>query len=357
MDPKRPLVLTADESLLDDLLRLVAAAGCEADVARDAGLVRARWRSAPLVLLGADRLAAAHRARLPRREGVLLVGRHAPEPTAWSSAVDVGVARVLTLPDAEGALVDLLADTAERAITPGYVVAVVGGRGGAGASVLATGLAVTAARGGCDVLLLDADPLGGGLDLVLGVEAHPGLRWPDLAAASGRLSAAALHQALPSAYGVSILSHQRGRACEPGPEAMIAVAQTGQRAGDLVVVDLARDGTPGQAALAGLADLVLLVVPAEVRACAAAGRVAELLALSTTAISVVVRTPSPAGVTPEVVSANLGLPVAGVLRREPGLPAALERGEAPARRGRGPLASLCRSLLQERRGVPGRRAA
>ena len=61
----------------------------------------------------------------------------------------------------------------------GAAVAVVGGCGGAGASVLAAALAVTAVRHGGRALLVDCDPLGGGLDLVLGAEHVAGLRWPD----------------------------------------------------------------------------------------------------------------------------------------------------------------------------------
>ncbi len=72
-----------------------------------------------------------------------------------------------------------------------------GGRGGAGASVLAGGLAVTAARRGLRTLLIDADPLGGGVDLVLGWESLDGLRWPSLSQASGRVQPAALVDALP----------------------------------------------------------------------------------------------------------------------------------------------------------------
>ena len=67
---------------------------------------------------------------------------------------------------------------------------VAGGRGGAtrcswswgrpagsGASVLATAVAVRAARAGVDVVLVDGCPLGGGLDVVLGAEQESGIRW------------------------------------------------------------------------------------------------------------------------------------------------------------------------------------
>jgi hypothetical protein len=47
------------------------------------------------------------------------------------------------------------------------------------------------------------------------------------------------------------------------------------------------------------------------------------------------------------VARALGLPLAGSLRPEPSLCQALERGEAPAANGRGPLAELCQRLVQD----------
>ena len=87
----------------------------------------------------------------------------------------------------------------------GAVVGVIAGRGGGGASVFAAALAQSAA----DALLVDADPWGGGIDLVLGCEGETGLRWPDLALQGGRLSYASLRDALPQRCGVSVLSGSR----------------------------------------------------------------------------------------------------------------------------------------------------
>ena len=84
----------------------------------------------------------------------------------------------------------------------GAVVAVMAGRGGAGASLFATALAQSAR----DALLIDADPWSGGIDLVVGTEDEPGLRWPDLALEHGRLDFTALRQALPRRDGLSVLS-------------------------------------------------------------------------------------------------------------------------------------------------------
>ena len=55
-------------------------------------------------------------------------------------------------------------------------------------------------HGATDALLVDVDPWGGGIDLVLGSEDEPGLRWPDLALQGGRLSTA-VREALPRTAG------------------------------------------------------------------------------------------------------------------------------------------------------------
>ena len=59
----RPLVVSADEELLDDLLRLLAAAGAEPELATGGPALRRAHRYAPLVLVGADALTGSGRAR------------------------------------------------------------------------------------------------------------------------------------------------------------------------------------------------------------------------------------------------------------------------------------------------------
>jgi hypothetical protein len=102
----------------------------------------------------------------------------------------------------------------------------------------------------------------------------------------------------------------------------------------------------------------VLVVPTEVRAAAAAARVAAAVGDLCADLRLVTRGPSPAGLTGEQVAGALGLPLLAELRAEPGIELALERGEAPGQRLRGPLSGACRGLLEEllpRR--PARRAA
>ena len=66
------------------------------------------------------------------------------------------------------------------------VIGVVGGCGGAGASTFACVLAATAATG-WPAVLVDLDPVAGGIDVLLGIEAVPGARWSGLRLGGGRL--------------------------------------------------------------------------------------------------------------------------------------------------------------------------
>jgi len=156
------------------------------------------------------------------------------------------------------------------------VVAVLGGRGGAGASVFAAGLAVTAARAGWRTLLIDADPLGGGVDLVLGWESMDGLRWPALSETSGRVSPPSLVDVLPKRGELVVLSWDRGELLAVPAEAMATALDAGRRGRDLVVVDLPRRMDDASLLALGAADRGYLLVPAELRACAAAARVAAV---------------------------------------------------------------------------------
>jgi secretion/DNA translocation related CpaE-like protein len=229
---------------------------------------------------------------------------------------------------------------------------VIGGRGGAGASILAGGLAVTAVGAGLRTLLVDGDPLGGGLDLVLGWEQVDGLRWPALSGAGGRVDPPALLQALPHRGDLVLLSFARDSLAGdpllavPG-EAMAATLDAARRGRDVIVADLPRQLDDAATLALQAADRALIVVPAELRATAAAARIAAAVSMHCDDLGVVVRGPAPGRLKAREISRALGLPLAGSLRPEPMLCQALERGEAPAASGRGPLAGLCRRLIQE----------
>ncbi|GAA3218533.1 septum formation initiator [Pseudonocardia petroleophila] len=349
--------MVSDPELLDAVLRLAAAAGCELERAVDATAARRMWAEAPVVLLDAG--AAQHCARhgLPRRGRVVVAVRGEPPPGVWQQAVAVGAEHVVSLPDAEPWLVAALSEATEEPRGRGPVLGVVGGRGGAGASVLAAAVAVAAVRDGRRALLVDCDPLGGGLDLVLGAEDLDGLRWPGVGVGGGRVPAAALHAALPAPAvagrgggELALLSCDRAAGGPggggPGAGAVSAVIDAGRRAGETVVCDLPRHGTDAALAALSAADLVVLVVPADVRSCAAAARVVAVLADHGAVPRLVVRGPAPGGIDAAEVARALELPLLTTMRSEPGLARALERGEAPGRT-RGPLAAAARAVLAE----------
>ena len=343
--PRRPLLVTADPDLLDDVLRLGAAAGVDIDVAHDPTGARLGWSKAALVLVGDDVSIALRRASVQPRVGVVLVGRDLDDGFIWQRAVGVGAEHVALLPAAEPWLIARLADAVDQCAAVGLTVAVIGGRGGAGASTLAAALAVTAMRGGRRVMLVDADPHGGGADLLFGGEHAAGLRWSDIAGANGRIGGEELRAALPHFGELAVLSYDRGDPLDLRTDAVSSVLAAAARVCDLTVADLPRHIDDAASVVLAAAGAVLLVVPAEVRAVASATRIATEITRVADDVRVVVRGPAPGGLAELDVAHALGLPSAGYLKAEPGLGAALERGEAPAAHGRGPLADFCRGFL------------
>ena len=343
----RPLLVTADTDALDDLLRVAALAGVEVDVAHDVAEARRRWDAAPLVVLGDDLLDPLAATRPGRRDGVVVLGRDLDDAGVWQRAVDVGAERVVFLPDAERWLADALADAAEGHAGQGALIAVVGGRGGAGATTLACGLAHMASRRGIGTLLVDADPLGGGIDVVFRAEDEPGLRWPDLATSRGRVPAAALARALPRLADLALLSWDRGDVTQVPVEAARAVLAAARRGHELVVVDVPRHLDDVSREVLVAATTTLVVVPAEIRAATSAARVASRVGQLCRDVRLVVRGPAPAGLTAAEVQAALGLPLAGEVRAEPHLARTLEDGDPPGSRRGSPLGALCQALLDD----------
>ena len=349
VDTDLPLVMCGDEPLLDELLRLAAAAGCELHRVPDAIAARRAWATAPLVLLDESAARACVDAELPRRDQVLIVcGQDPPPDGLWPTAVRLGAIDVVPLSTRSSTITDTLADAVDRpSPTEGRIIAVLGGRGGAGASVFAAAIAMAALRRGANALLVDCDPLGGGIDLVLGAEAEIGLRWPELRVRGGRVPVSSLRSALPGRIRgdarLTMISCDRDGP-GPEPEALAAVLQAGRRAGETVICDLPR--STSEVALLALdrADLTVLVVPAEVRAAAAARRMAEWLTDRGIRVETVVRGPSPGGLRPGDVASVIGLPLIAAMRPEPKLASTLERGVL-WHRASGPLAAAATTVL------------
>ncbi|MCK2237670.1 MULTISPECIES: septum site-determining protein Ssd [unclassified Crossiella] len=346
MPETRPLVMVNEDTLLDEVLRVAAATGRDVECVPDLTAARQRWARAPLVVLDDDGLAQCANAGMPRRNGIYVLCRTDPPPEIWARALAVGAEQVSCLAEAEPWLSAALAKAEEVEDEPdGRVIAVLGGRGGAGASVFATALALTAADRGSPAMLLDCDPLGGGLELVLGGEKREGVRWSGITVNRGNLGSATLRNALPS-FGrnqLTVLSCDDDTT-ELEPQAVDQVLDAGRRGGGTVVCDLPRHFNQPCRTVLDAADLAVLVVPAEVRACTAAARIAERTKERGTPLAMVVRGPAPTGLSVRDVEAAVRLPALVTMRPFSGLEAALDTGGLP-NRPRGPLARAARRVL------------
>lgn len=316
-----PLICTADDAYLDRALQWCSAVGVTPEVAHDAGAAVRCWADAPFVVVGADLAEPLAGTGVRRRPGVFVLAGTAALP--WESAMSLGAEDVLPLDDTDRALQALT--SAVDGGGEGCLVSVVGGSGGAGASTFAAGLALAAGRRGLRTLLLDADPLGGGLDLVMGVEHAPGVRWDTVAANDGPMTARSLTEVLPAADGVRTLSFGR----EPTlPPPITNLLTAGVRGFDVVVADVPRHGNPWSVEVLTRSTMTVVVVPEDVRGVSATAAVLRHLRNHTSSLVAVSSARRP-GLHRDTIAEFLGVPVVGRLRFDPRLRANIDHGAGP----------------------------
>ncbi|GAA4915385.1 secretion/DNA translocation related CpaE-like protein [Stackebrandtia albiflava] len=339
---QRPLFITADTAVAGRLTELASAAGVSAWTVPDAETAARFWSSASVVVIGEDAVRSCADARFPPRDGVvLLTGPGMPYDRAWPMALTMGADQVASLPEAAPWLVTRLApQPSRRPRAP--VISVSGARGGAGASTLATAVAIRAARQRRRTILIDADPHGAGLDLAMGWERSSGLRWHDLANMPGPFDPVKLRDSLPREGDLTLLSHTRGGG-PVGRDQFAAVIDAAGRGHDLVVLDLPRSGAGCSPRLPGAGNLLVVVVPGEVRAVAAAPHVLAAHAGTAERAALVVRDPRRLAVAQ--IAQTVGVPVVGRICSDPKLPAAVESGAALPRLRRGDLAVVAAAVV------------
>ena len=337
------LLLTDDETLAGEVLRLAAAAGAVVDRRRSTSTAAARWNDAAAVLVGTDHVRRVAEAAPPRRDGVYVVG-FAPVPDpVFRAALGVGATGVVELPDAEEWLVGTFGDLVDERRPAGVVLGVVGGSGGAGATVLAAGLALTAGKSGV-AMLVDLDPLGPGLARLIGIEDAVGATWEALADSQGRLGSRSLRDALPRHGDVAVLGWPDRTTTSPSPALLREVVAAGRRGHDCVVLDIPRGGLERGEAVSRC-DHVLLVARAEVAAVASAARVARLVRDRCGSVGVVVRSRR-GGVLADDVASALGLPLLAEVHDQRRLAEHLDLGLGPVHDRRSPLARSSQRLLE-----------
>jgi secretion/DNA translocation related CpaE-like protein len=182
----------------------------------------------------------------------------------------------------------------------GAVIGVVGGSGGVGASSFAAVLAAVCGR----ALLVDLDAASGGVDVLLGIEAAPGVRWSGLQLGGGRLDPRELFDRLPRWGPVSVLAAD---VRELDPDAVRQVLDTGRGEG-AIVVDLPRSACAERAAALLHCDVVVVLARADVSGLVGAHAIAG--ALPEIPLGMVIRRDCVAGAD---AAALVGCPLLGEL--------------------------------------------
>jgi septum formation inhibitor-activating ATPase MinD len=138
------------------------------------------------------------------------------------------------------------------------IIAFVGVSGGLGLSTLASLLAWTFVRRRLRCTIVDADITGGGLDVLLGIEAESGMRFGDISAPLGQLDGTALYHELPSWERIGVLSvNPWNAACPDWWEQQAAITAL-QEVNDVLVIDAGLGVHLGELALPPTVQTVLL---------------------------------------------------------------------------------------------------
>ncbi len=230
------------------------------------------------------------------------------------------------------------------------MLGVLGGCGGVGASALATACAVRAAAAGRDVVLVDGNPWGGGLDIMAGLDVEPGLRWADLGGVLGDVDPGRLLDALPvGPERVRCLSWGADPpdSASSDPEPVLSALR---RAAGLVVLDLPGPA-PGLAHQQwwGSCDELVLVVEASV---VGIGSATVIAAEAHQLTGVVLRSPSV--LEDAELQTAVGAAVLSRLGDDSTVHRCLERGD-PVGAQPGPLSDAADEVLVA--VLPGLRAA
>ncbi|WP_165164831.1 septum site-determining protein Ssd [Corynebacterium qintianiae] len=325
-----PILIAVDDvTVHSEATHLAAAAGrAVVDAGTDPGAFQRHFDSSFAVLIDADAPAPLH-----NRSGIFVVGGDAAAIASQHAA----------RPEAEAAFVlpaqaaDLLRALGSMARSPGIpreegkVVAVVGAAGGSGTSTLGASLCRARTQSHAPTLV-DAHRYSGGIDLLLGIEERVGARWGDIAVGEGAIAREDIRRALPSTPdGIAVLTSSRTTIRDPfvldTPALERTVAALG--ATGLTVVDCPARLVPQRC------DLAVIVTPGEVRAAAAAARIAAELAAQSVPGVIVARRRTWSGLTASDIERVTKVHVVAEVPDAPGLTRKVETGGLPRHLPRG----------------------
>lgn len=258
----RTIIVAVDDPLLHpEATHLAAAAGYAVLDITDPATIAPYAEKAFAVLI--DAAWAPRLAQHARQRNVFVLAGSLAATEAYPAA--------FILPAQAGELLIALGElhrSPERAAESGETIAVLGAGGGVGASVLACALARRRAE---SATLIDGHRLSGGLDLLLGIEEHPGARWGEIALGEGAVERTDVRRALPATRdGCAVLTFARSTVADPfrlTPGELDRVCAAVGTAG-LTVLDVPVDLLPARC------DLAVIVVTPTVRSVCAASQLA-----------------------------------------------------------------------------------
>lgn len=346
------LVAVEDPVLHPEAMHVAAATGRAIVDTTDPVDIHRHLNKVSAVLIDAPTAAGITNDR--RWDRIFLLGSD-PGPPDYHTALAIRAEQALLLPAQTAELLQALGREDESA-PPGRhhatVTGVLGVAGGVGVSTIAAALARIRSATHRTVLV-DAVPTSGGIDLLVGAEEITGARWPDLGFTRGAVKAEDVLAALPVMdETMFILSGARspvGDTFDLGPDEVTAALTCLTAAdGELeVVVDL----NPGEITreVIPLLDHLILVVPAEVRAVAAAAERLRHLRAFPVPVSVVLRHRGWSGLDVIEVERILGTPVIAELGTITRLPRAVEMHGLTGTLPR-PLVTVGNAIAAEIRG-------
>jgi secretion/DNA translocation related CpaE-like protein len=196
-------------------------------------------------------------------------------------------------------------------------VAIIPGAGGAGASLLSAGLAFHARQLFSDVVLVDLDENSAGLDVVLGIETQPGMRWQDFHSLTGSISGSDILRGLPNRDGVALLTHNDSEAL---PDKLLrdTIIQQLRGVSGLVIIDFPRFTNQISATeILKLCDVAFVVTPSTVRGSASTKKEIAHISKHVTNVELVIRNLPGTILDALRIAQSLDVPLAGVVNSDP----------------------------------------
>lgn len=252
---------------------------------------------------------------------LVVVGTTGPE--TWRRAAKLSANHIAVIPDSREWLVEHLSAPASKL---GLCVGIIPGAGGAGASLLSCGLAFHARQFFTDVVLIDLDETSAGLDIVLGIEGQPGMRWQDFYTLTGSISGSDILRGLPIRDGVALLTHNESE-IQVDDFLPSTIIEQLRSTSELVIIDLPKFSN--QKVIANVlqqCDIVLVVTPSTVRGSASTKKAIAAIAKHATDVELVVRNFPGTNFDALRIAQSIDVPLAGVINSDPRIVEQIEQG-------------------------------